>query len=173
MPAKAQSGSSGKKSSVHATSKQNTSKNAAGSKKIDHGKVEAMFAQYEKSKCSEQKFADRICKEVIVHALPEDETFDPCSKNNIEHEIPNETQLEHGGAKIIIENLFNGSRADEFFGAKVTVLSGYLKNHVGEEEKGRNGIFATAQKAGVGMTAFGQSIQARKQEVMQRIEKPP
>lgn len=137
--------------------------------KADHRKVEGLFAQYEKTEDAEEKkkLAHQICKELIVHTKLEEELFYPaCRQNGVEDDMLNEAQVEHDGAKVMIAELIEGSPDDEFYDAKVTVLSEYIKHHVGEEEKPRNGIFAKAQKAGVDMAGLGQRLAARKQQLM-------
>jgi hemerythrin superfamily protein len=156
-----------------ATSAEPKAESAVNLLKADHRKVESLFAQCEKAEGSEQKaqLAKQICKELIIHTLLEEEIFYPaCRDKNVEHEMLDEAQVEHDSAKILIGELLSQSPDDEFYGAKVTVLSEYIKHHVGEEEKARNGIFAAAQKAGVDMNALGQRIQARKQELMAQID---
>ena len=155
------------------TSAQTKVESAVNLLKADHRKVESLFAQCEKAEGAEQKaqLAKQICKELIIHTRLEEEIFYPaCREKNVEHEMLDEAQVEHDSAKILIGELLSQSPDDEFYGAKVTVLSEYIKHHVGEEEKARNGIFAAAQKAGVDMNALGQRIQARKQELMAQID---
>src|SRR5688572_8033804 len=141
--------------------------------KADHRKVEGLFKQCEQTQSSEEKsrLARQICKELIIHSTVEEEIFYPaCREKNVEHDTLDEAQVEHDGAKILISELIESSPGDEFFDAKLSVLSEYIKHHVGEEEKARSGIFALAQKAGVDMAALGERIQARKQELMTEID---
>jgi hypothetical protein len=155
------------------TSAQAKAESAVNLLKADHRKVESLFAQCEKAGGGEQKaqLAKQICKELIIHSLLEEEIFYPaCREKNVEHEMLDEAQVEHDSAKILIGELLSRPPHDEFYDAKITVLSEYIKHHVGEEEKARNGIFAAAQKAGVDMNALGQRIQARKQELMAQID---
>src|SRR5205814_1875697 len=100
----------------------------------------------------EQKktLAHQICKELIVHTKLEEEIFYPsCREKDVENDMLDEAQIEHDGAKTLIAELIADEPDDEFYDAKVSVLSEYIKHHVGEEEKPRTGIFAKAQKAGV------------------------
>lgn len=75
-----------------------------------------------------------------------------------------EANVEHDGAKVLIAELENGTPGDEFFDAKVTVLSEDIKHHVKEEEK-RDGIFAQARAAGIDLEALGEQLMARKEEL--------
>ena len=141
--------------------------------KADHRKVEGLFAQYEKAGSAEEKskLAKQVCKELIVHTKLEEEIFyQACREKNVEGDMLDEAQVEHDGAKVMIAELIAEEPSDEYYDAKVTVLSEYIKHHVGEEEKPRDGIFAKAQKAGVDMNALGQKLQARKQELTGQID---
>jgi hypothetical protein len=58
-----------------------------------------------------------------------------------------EAQVEHDGAKTLMIEIRAGSPADQFFDAKVKVLSEEIQHHVREEEK-PDGILARAKEAG-------------------------
>lgn len=155
------------------TNQTTTKQDAVALLKADHRKVESLFSQYENADATDekQKLARQVCKELIIHTIIEEEIFYPaCREKNVEHEMLDEAQVEHDGAKTMITELIFGSPSDEFFDAKVSVLSEYIKHHVGEEEKPRTGIFALAQKAGVDMSALGQKLQTRKQQLMAAID---
>lgn len=140
--------------------------------KADHRKVEKLFTQY-KSANDEKKaeLIKQICSELIVHTKLEEELFYPaCREKNVEDSDLDEAQVEHDGAKVLIAELINCSPGDDYVDAKVTVLSEYIKHHVGEEEEPSEGIFAKARKAGVDMNALGARIQARKSELMKDID---
>ena len=59
---------------------------------------------------------------------------------------------------------------NEFYDAKVKVLSEMIKHHVKEEEKRSEGLFAQAKKAGLDMEALGERMMQRKQELMAEFE---
>ncbi len=149
--------------------------------KADHRKVEQLFQQYKSAKDDTDKkaeLAQQICNELIVHTKLEEEIFYPaCREKDVEDDSLDEAQVEHDGAKVMIAELIEGSPDDDYYDAKVTVLSEYIKHHVGEEEKASDGIFAKARKAGVDMNALGSRIQARKTELLGQIDtlgsKPP
>jgi hypothetical protein len=149
------------------------SKDAISLLKADHRKVEQLFQQYEKASDNSQKsnLAKQVCQELIVHTKLEEEIFYPtCREEGVQDDLLDEAQVEHDSAKIFIADIMNGSPEDEFFDAKVSVLCEYVKHHVGEEEKPRDGILAKAQQAGIDMNALGTQIQARKAELMERID---
>lgn len=141
--------------------------------KEDHRKVEALFEKFEKSKDkgAKAKLAQEICRELTVHATLEEEIFYPACKEAVEDDLEHEAYVEHDGAKVLIAEIAQGNPADEFFDAKVTVLSEMIKNHVKEEEKPGEGFFAQARKGDVDIDALGEKLLARKEELMAQIEK--
>jgi len=58
-----------------------------------------------------------------------------------------------------------GTPDDDFYDAKVTVLSEMIEHHVKEEEKRSEGLFAQASAAGLDVEALGARMLARKQEL--------
>lgn len=150
-----------------------TGQDAEALLKADHRKVEELFEKY-KSLTSVKDKADcakEISKELMIHTTLEEEIFYPaCREKQVESKLLDEAQVEHDGAKVMIGELVGQDAGAEYYDAKVTVLSEYIKHHVGEEEKRSEGIFALAKKAGVDMNAVGQKIQTRKQELMQGME---
>ncbi|MDR3527828.1 MAG: hemerythrin domain-containing protein [Rhizomicrobium sp.] len=137
--------------------------------KADHRKVEDLFEQYEAASrdSSKAKLARQICLELVVHTTLEEEIFYPaCRAQNVEHDDLDEAQVEHDGAKVLIREVMSQSPSDDYFDAKVKVLSEYIKHHVGEEEMPKSGIFTKAKKAGVDMMAVGAHLAARKAELM-------
>ena len=140
--------------------------------KADHRAVEKLFGQFEKAKDTDRKkaLADQICKELTVHATVEEEIFYPACKGAVEDDMLDEAHVEHDGAKQLIAELESGSPEDEFYDAKVTVLSEEIKHHVNEEEK-RGGIFTGARQADLDLDALGEKLQTRKDELVAQIEK--
>jgi hemerythrin superfamily protein len=149
-----------------------SSTDAVAMLKADHRKVEELFKQFEKAEEPEKReLALHICSELITHTLLEEELFYPaCREQGVEDDILDEAQVEHDGAKTLITELLSQEPDEPFYDAKVAVLAEYIKHHVGEEEKPRSGIFASAQKAGIDMSVLGQRLQARKKEIQAREE---
>jgi hemerythrin superfamily protein len=147
-------------------------KDAVALLKQDHRNVEALFKTYQTADQKEkQEIVQRICNELIVHTLLEEEIFyQACRDKGVEAKELDEAQIEHDSAKLLIGELLAGSPGSQYFDAKVTVLSEYIKHHVSEEEKPSEGIFAKAKKQGLDMSALGQRLQARKQELMEKAE---
>lgn len=158
-----------------ASSKPNASKSkpmdAVTLLKADHRKVEDLFETYEnsKSKSAKAKLAQQICMELTVHATIEEEIFYPAVKGQVEDDMLDEAYVEHDGAKVLIGELLAGTPDDDFYDAKVKVLSEEIKHHVKEEEQ-RDGIFAQAKKAGVDMMELGERLAARKAELIKEYK---
>ena len=136
--------------------------------KQDHRTVEDLFAQFEKASGDgrKQKLAQQICLELSVHAQIEEEIFYPACDGKVEEDLVKEAYVEHDGAKVLISELLEGSAGDEFYDAKVKVLSELIKHHVKEEEQTGEGIFAQARKAGIDLKAMVEDMAARKEELM-------
>jgi len=136
--------------------------------KADHRKVEGLFEKFESAKSDsvKQTLATQICTELMVHSTIEEEIFYPACKGQIEDDLLNEAYVEHDGAKVMIAEILASSPDNDFFDAKVKVLSEEIKHHVKEEEKRSEGMFAQAREAGLDVDALGEQMAARKQELM-------
>ena len=140
--------------------------------KADHRTVEKLFEQYEAARGSaaKQKLAHRICTELKVHTMIEEEIFYPAFRGKIEDDTLDEAYVEHDGAKVLINDIEAGSPDDEFYDAKVTVLSEEIAHHVGEEEAPSEGMFAQCRKADVDLVALRDQMLARKKELQAQAE---
>jgi hemerythrin superfamily protein len=139
--------------------------------KADHRKVEDLFAQFEKTKATDKKrrLAQEICKELTVHTLIEEEIFYPACRGEIKDETVSEAYVEHDGAKMLIAELEAGSPEDDFYDAKMKVLSEEIKHHVHEEEMRSEGMFAQAKAAGLDLEDLGERMAARKKDLIGKI----
>ena len=128
--------------------------------RADHRRVEQLFASFEEATSSEQKsrLAKQICTELTVHTLIEEEVFYPACQAHIEQRLLEEAQVEHDGAKALIIEIRAGSPDDQYFQAKVKVLSEDIKHHVQEEEKPGTGIFAKAKEGGIATPEMAKSV---------------
>ena len=136
--------------------------------KSDHRTVESLFEKFENASTSSEKseLVKQICSELIIHTLLEEEIFYPACREKADDDDPlDEAQVEHDGAKMLICDLMEASPDDDFYDAKVKVLSEYIKHHVAEEEKPRSGIFSKAKSAGVDFGALGVKLMERKTEL--------
>jgi hypothetical protein len=140
--------------------------------KADHRKVEDLFEKFEKARDAERKkaLAEEICTELCVHATLEEEIFYPACKEKVEDDLLSESYVEHDGAKVMIAELLGSSPDDEFYDAKMTVLSEEIKHHVKEEEKPGEGLLAQAKKADLDMAALAERLMARKEQLLAKFK---
>jgi hypothetical protein len=140
--------------------------------KEDHRKVEKLFEDFDAARKATRKetLAKQICTELTVHTMIEEEIFYPACKGHIEDDLLLESYVEHDGAKILISEINGGSSSDEFYGAKVKVLSEQIKHHVHEEEARSEGMFAQARAAGLDVDALGEQMAARKAELLAQFK---
>lgn len=141
--------------------------------KADHRKVEALFEKYEgaSGSATKKKLAHQICVELKIHTLIEEEIFYPAYRGKIEDDTLDEAYVEHDGAKVLINDIEAGSPEDDFFDAKVKVLSEEITHHVKEEEMREEGMFAQCRKVGdVDLVALRDQMLARKQELTAQEE---
>jgi hemerythrin superfamily protein len=135
--------------------------------KADHRQVEQWFAQFEKARDDQRKqeLATSICNALRVHTSIEEEIFYPAFLDAAEDEdIHHEAIVEHDGAKKLIAEIEASGPEDDFYDAKVKVLSEMIKHHVKEEEQ-PGGMFAEARKADMDLAALGEQLAARKAEL--------
>jgi hemerythrin superfamily protein len=134
--------------------------------KDDHRAVEKLFKEYEgaRSEGRKEKLARKICLELIVHTTIEEEIFYPASNRKIDEDLLKEAYVEHDAAKVLIAEIEAGSgQTDDFFDAKVQVLSEQIEHHVKEEE---GELFPQARKADIDLEALGEQLAERKRELM-------
>ncbi|WP_428677480.1 hemerythrin domain-containing protein [Reyranella sp.] len=145
-----------------------TTQDAIALLKADHRNVEALFEKFETTRDETKKVAlvREICTELTVHASIEEKIFYPACNKKVEEEMLDEAYVEHDGAKVLIAELSQGSPKDEFYDAKVKVLSELIKHHVKEEEQPKEGIFAQAREADVDLVALGARLKMLKEELL-------
>jgi hemerythrin superfamily protein len=140
--------------------------------KEDHRTVEELFEKFEKASGDgrKQAIAEEICLDLSVHAQIEEEIFYPACEGKVEEDLLKESYVEHDGAKLLIAEILAGGPDDEFYDAKVKVLSEEIEHHVEEEEKRMEGLFAQARKAGLDMDALGEQLAARKEQLTEQFK---
>ena len=146
--------------------------NAIALLKADHRKVEGLFAKFKKAKNGQkQALAQEICLELRVHSkIEEDIFYAACREAGVDQDLMNEANVEHDSAKILVAEIENSEPDDEFYDAKVKVLSEMIKHHVKEEEKKRGSMFAKARKAKLDLKALGERMAAEKKEIMAQLK---
>jgi hemerythrin superfamily protein len=143
--------------------------------KADHRQVEQWFEQFEKARNDERKqeLATNICNALTVHTAIEEEIFYPAFLDATEDkELHHEAAVEHDGAKKLIAEIEASGPDDDYYDAKVKVLSEMIKHHVKEEEQ-PGGMFAEARKSDMDLVELGEQLATRKAEIEGQGEMPP
>ena len=167
--AKKKSTSKGRGSSSARASRRGTGKplDAIALLKADHRQVETWFEEFEKTRSDSRKqdLATKICGALTVHARIEEEIFYPAFlEATDEEDLHHEAAVEHDGAKKLIAQIEKSGPSDDYFDAKVTVLSEMIKHHVKEEEQ-RDGMFAKARESDMDLVALGDALAKRKAQL--------
>ncbi len=132
--------------------------------KQDHRDVEDLFEQFEDAATlsQQQKIAGQICEALRLHAEVEEEIFYPAAREAIEDsDLIDEAEVEHGSAKMLMEQIESGNLTPEMFRANVMVLKEYIQHHVEEEEKE---IFKQVKASKLDLEALGEEIEMAKGE---------
>jgi hemerythrin superfamily protein len=145
----------------------NRGKDAIALLKADHRQVEEWFEQFKKARTEDRKqeLATNICEALKVHTTIEEEIFYPAFLEATDDtDLHHEAEVEHNGAKKLIAEIEASGPDDDYFDAKVNVLSEMIKHHVKEEEQ-PGGMFAEARKSDMDLDALGEQLAARKSEL--------
>jgi hypothetical protein len=135
--------------------------------KADHRKVEALFEEFDgATDRRKQAIAQQICMELKIHTILEEELFYPAFEGKIEEDTLDEAQVEHDAAKMLLNEIEQGSPEDDYFDAKVTVVAEEIRHHVHEEEMPGKGMFAQCRKTDVDLVALRDQMMARKEELL-------
>src|SRR3954466_14733493 len=138
--------------------------------KDDHRTVEKLFKEFESAKGDgrKEKLARQICLELTVHTMIEEEIFYPACDGKVEEDLLKEAYVEHDSAKLLVAEIEAGDgQSDDYFDAKVQVLSEQIEHHVEEEEKE---LFPKVRKAEIDLDTLGERMAARKQELTRQFK---
>jgi hypothetical protein len=136
--------------------------------KQDHRRVRELFADHEKAgenaHAEKRAIADRICKELDIHAQIEEEIFYPAARDGATTEndkLVAEALEEHQVIKGLIAELRAAQPDDAQWDAKMKVLQESVEHHVEEEE----GELFPRTRTTLGasyLDELGQTVAARK-----------
>ena len=138
--------------------------------KEDHRAVEKLFKDFEGAKGDgrKERLARQICLQLTVHTKIEEEIFYPACEGKIEEDLLKEAYVEHDSAKLLIAEIEAGSgQSDDFFDAKVQVLSEQIEHHVKEEE---GELFPQVRKADLDLKTLGEQLAQRKKELVKEYK---
>jgi hemerythrin superfamily protein len=165
---KSSNGGNGSKTDQAPGRKTTGDKDAIALLKADHREVEGYFAEFEKAQSDDRKqeLAEKICTALTVHATIEEEIYYPAFlEATDEEDLHHEAAVEHAVAKRLIEDVEASGPDDDYFDAKVTVLSEMIKHHVKEEEQ-PDGLFAKSRQSEMDLDTLGEQLAARKAQLM-------
>ena len=157
----------------HKQARPSASTNAIELLKADHAEVKQLFEEYDALVESEadddakKGLVENICTMLTAHSMIEEEIFYPAAREALdEGAVMDEADVEHAGAKDLIEQI-QGMEPDEpLYDAKVKVLGEYIVHHVKEEE---GEMFPQVQKAGLDLNELGAEMAGRKEEILESI----
>jgi len=135
----------------------------------DHQEVLALFEQFDRAASGaqddrRQALAQRLCELLTAHAQIEEEIFYPAARAAIvEHDLLDESEVEHAMAKELIEQIQAMDVDEALFDAKVRVLAEYVRHHVGVEE---DELFGLVELADVDLDRLGLELAARRRELL-------
>jgi len=133
--------------------------NALSLLKEDHARVKSMFERFERTNAhsAKQDLAERICRELSLHAELEEEVFYPRVRESIaDDDLMNEAEVEHTTAKELIAKIEARAPSDGSFDALVKVLGEYVIHHVKEEE---SEMFPKVRRSDLDLAALGEQMQ--------------
>jgi hypothetical protein len=73
---------------------------------------------------------EQICTELSAHNVIEEEIFYPGCQGKVEEDLLKEGYVEHDGSKVLIAELISSAPDEEFYDAKVKMLSEQIEHHV-------------------------------------------
>ena len=141
--------------------------------KADHRKVEQLFAAFTEAKggSRKEKLAKEICTELKIHMMIEEEIFYPAFEGRIEQGPLDEAQVEHDGAKMLVNDIEAAAPDEDYYDAKLKVLREEIAHHVKEEERPADGLFAQCRKTEADLVALRDRMLARKEDLVARAER--
>jgi hypothetical protein len=150
-----------------AARKRRARKDAIALLKADHREVEGWFAQFKRTRsiARKEQLAGKICDALKIHTTIEEEIFYPAFlAATDEKDMHHEAEVEHAGAKKLISEIESADPGDDYYDARVKVLSVMIKHHVIDDEK-PGGIFAEARKSDLVLDDIGDQLKQRKAEL--------
>jgi hemerythrin superfamily protein len=140
---------------------------AAALLKADHRAVEELFTRFDSARGDDRKqdLATRICNALRVHSQIEEEIFYPAYlEATRDADLHHEAIIEHDSVKKLIAEIESSGPGDDYFDARVSVLSEMVRHHVHEEEQ-RDGLLAKARRSGMDLETIGKQLAERKAQL--------
>lgn len=139
----------------------------------DHKEVKEMFDKFaslsDRAKVGKAKLANQICHALIVHAHTEEAILYPAARMAIKNkDLVDEAIVEHASVNELIAHIRNMDPDDEFYDARLKVLSEQVEHHVEEEE---NRMFPELRQADLDLVTLGKEVMEYKQQLESRAGK--
>ena len=135
----------------------------------DHLAAGKCFKQYEtlakKGGAADQRkaLASKVCGMLKVHMVIEEEIFYPAARDaGLEHDMMDEADVEHDGAKGLIVQIESSNPGDDHYDAKVKVLGDIISHHVIEEH---TEMFPKCRRSKMDLAGLRVAMAARKKEL--------
>jgi Hemerythrin HHE cation binding domain len=135
----------------------------------DHLAAGRVFRQFlklaKKDAAGEERktLADKVCAMLTVHMTIEEQVFYPAARAaGIEPDEMDEAFVEHASAKELIAQILAGNPGDEYYDAKVKVLSDLIEHHVIEEH---TEMFPRCRRSKMDLPGLRVQLVARKSEL--------
>lgn len=138
----------------------------------DHKRAKKAFRRFEQLDAEDdeaecRELVAKTCAELTVHATVEEELLYPAAREALsEEDLIDEAEVEHAGARDLIEQLKNMEPGDDKYAAKFTVLGEYIKHHIKEEE---GEMFPQVSSAKLDWESLAAQMNARRAELMQSL----
>ena len=137
----------------------------------DHIAVKHLFVEYARQAMAapreagdRQALADRICRELTVHAQIEEEIFYPALQQAIgEPQLLDEARAEHQQAKALIARIRKLRAPDPAMDDLVAELARAIEHHVKEE---RVELFTKARASSLDLAGLGARLKERQDALM-------
>jgi hemerythrin-like domain-containing protein len=152
---------------------QKSTHNALALLKADHQKVNDLFEQFEKAgdRRTKKRIVKQALEELSIHAAIEEQLFYPAVRAEIkDSHIMEEADEEHHVAKVLVAELETMDGSESHFEAKFSVLAENVRHHIKEEEAE---MFPQVKKTGLDLTALGEQLLLRKEELKEQGVPPP
>ena len=138
----------------------------------DHRRIEALLARFENSGCDGRRevIARQICAEIKAHMTIEEEIFYPALRGRIEDRLLDAAHVEHVGVKVLVRDIEASAPDEDYYDAKLKMLSDEIAHHVKAAEWPTDGIFAQCLEADVDLAELLDRMVARKEALLAPAE---
>lgn len=133
----------------------------------DHDKALKLFEEFDKLTEADadrkEAIVEQACLDLTIHAQIEEEIFYPAVRAIAQIEaLVDEAQVEHAGARDLIEQLEQMEPGEDLYDARFKVLGENIAHHIKEEQ---DEMFPMIRRSKLDLKALGTQMAARKVEL--------